>query len=369
VNIHERLRHARERAGLTGVQAAAATGIGGSTISEFESGKRTPSLSQLQRLATAYRRSTAFFFDEGPIATDVVLWRERPAEGAEDVETRFLRFCEQYHNLEVWCGERTPQALPLADGGTGTFGYPDAQRLAKQVRDQMQLGDRPGAVLLRVLEEIWGVKVLQAAFEPSGTAACAQSETFGAAVLLNALNARWRRNYDLAHELFHLLTWRLFRKAGEDAVARAGDHEEKLANCFASHLLMPEEAVRAAVEERTRNGRVAMEALFDVARQFDVSIEALIWRLHFLRRSPAGAEQTRKDIECAQRVARLYEQRERDEPLPWPARYQALAVKALRHGEISLGRFAEYLGLNRQEALRYVEEEATDGEEVQLAPA
>ena len=40
-----------------------------------------------------------------------------------------------------------------------------------------------------VIEEVCGVKVFHLDFEPSGTAASAVSETFAAAVLLNAKNA------------------------------------------------------------------------------------------------------------------------------------------------------------------------------------
>jgi hypothetical protein len=46
-----------------------------------------------------------------------------------------------------------------------------------------------------------------------------------------------------------------------------------------------------------------------------------------------------------------------------------LAIKALRRGEFAIGRFAEYLNINRQEAMRFVEQEVPDGEEVQVTPA
>jgi len=107
VGVPERLRSARQRAGLTGAQVRERVGIGESSLSEFETGKREPSLSQLNALAAAYRRSVAYFLDEGPIPQEVVLWRERPQEGSEDMEASFLRLCEQYHNLEVWTGDRT----------------------------------------------------------------------------------------------------------------------------------------------------------------------------------------------------------------------------------------------------------------------
>jgi XRE family transcriptional regulator, fatty acid utilization regulator len=368
--LHDRLRHARQKAALSGPQVQDRTGIGVSSLSEFENGKREPSLSQLQKLADLYRRSVSFFFAEGPIAAEPgVLWRLRPQENAEEIEARFLRLCEQYHNLEMWCDERATVSLPEAKGDAARFGYDGAEELAKQVRRDLQLGDRPGQCLLAVLEEACGVKVFHLAFEPSGTAASAVSETFGAAVLLNANNARWRRNHDLAHELFHLLTWSLFHPAAGGPMV-AGDWEEKLATAFASNLLMPSEPFRSAINCRVRDGRITFESLFDIAREFDVSVESVLWRMHFVyNRGQSKSDQTKSEIEQAKRLAPLLEDRESPKPHPWPSRYRALAIKSLRRGEIAIGRFAEYLGISRHEAMPFVEQEAQDDEEVQLAPA
>lgn len=367
--INDRLRYARERANLTGARVAELTGIGASTISEFEHGKREPNLSQLQKLALAYRRSVPFFLGEGPLPSEVVLWRERPEERAGEIESSFIRFCEQYHNLEIWCEDHRPAYLPPATGTADRFSYRQAKLLAKQVRDHLQLGDRPGQTLKRVLEEVCGIKVFHVDFEPSGAAASTLSDSFGPAVLLNANNRRWRRNFDLAHELFHLLTWQVFRGTNSATSVEASEGEEKLANCFASHLLMPDEAVRLAIDEHEKGGKVSFEDLFDIAREFDVSIEALIWRVHFLLRTQNDTDRTRQEVERAKQLLPLLEERDSDAPPRWPARYHALAVKALRHGDISMGRFAEYLNISRREATRYVQEEATDGEEVQVTPS
>jgi Zn-dependent peptidase ImmA (M78 family)/transcriptional regulator with XRE-family HTH domain len=370
MSINDRLRYARQRAGLSGAQVRERAGIGESSLSEFENGKREPSLSQLQKLAEAYRRSVAFFLAEGPLTPEpAVLWRMRPAQDAEQIELKFLRLCEQYHNLEMWCNERAPICLPPAAGDPARYGYAQAEELAKRVRQELQLGDRPGLCLMAILEEVCGVKIFHLDFEPSGTAASAVSDTFGAAVLLNSNNARWRRSHDLAHELFHLLTWPIFHPTAEAALI-AGEAEEKLATCFARHLLMPTDPFRTAINSRMRDGKVSFELLFDVAREFDVSVESVLWQMHFLYgRGPDGAEQTKQDIEKAKLLAPLLEDREDQKPHPWPARYHALAVKAMRRGELAIGRFAEYLNITRHEAMRFVEQEIPDGEEVQVTPA
>lgn len=369
----ERLKYARARSGLTLSQVRERTKIGESSVSEFENGIREPSLSQLQILAETYRRSVAFFLAEGPIPQEVVLWRQRPEVGAENIESRFLRLCEQYHNLEVWTGEPLPVRLPGSEGGRSAdrFTYADAEALAKKVRNDLSLGDRPALSLLAVLEEVCGVKVFHLDFEPTGTAASAQSETFGATVLLNRGSRRWRRNFDLAHELFHLLTWEAFRgDVGPDTTSTCADpQEEKFATCFARNLLMPADVLRVAIHAKARERNTTYDDLFDVARQFDVSTEALVWHMSFVGLLRESEDDLKSIIGHAQTLAPILEERDDTKPGPWPERYRALAIKALRRGAVSTGRFAEYLNIGRQEAMRFVEQEVTEDEEVPVTPA
>lgn len=342
--------------------------IGESSLSEFESSKREPRLSQLQSLAQVYRRSIAFLLGEGDIPREVVLWRQQPDPAtAGDIEAEFLKLCQEYHNLEVWCAEHRPSILPTATGNADSFGYRESEKLAYQVQSELRLGDRPGQSLFPVLEEVCGVKLFHLSFDPTGAAASTVSETFGSAVLLNAKNVRWRRNFDLAHELFHLLTWDIFRSSENGDGILASEKEEKLATCFASHLLMPADVTRLAISEVSESGTISFSNLFNVARQFDVSVEALLWRIHFLFNR--NEEDTRRDIERYRATSDIWEDREHDEPSPRPARFVALAVRAFRNGEMSQGRFAEYLGISRREATQFSEQEALEDEEIAIPPA
>jgi len=366
--ISERLKHARGRAGLTLDQVAEQAQIGASSLCDFERGKRDPKVSQLVALSKVYHRSVEFFLSEAPVPMEKVLWREKPEPGtAGMVETQFLQLCEQFHNLEVWCGERKKWYLPIAEGEARQFHYREAEDLAYQVASKLKLGDRPGQSLLWVLEEVCGIKVFHLAFEPTGTAACTKGE-FGSAILLNSDNVRWRRNFDLAHELFHLLTWDLFRTETNGDSCVPSEREEKYATCFASHLLMPTEVTRLAILEVLDGGRTSFDGLFDVARQFDVSMEALLWRMGSLfKERDEGV--TRADIENCRTVVRLYEEREDQTPPKRPGRFRALAIRALRHALISTGRCAEYLGISRKAAQRFLEQEGAEDEEIAVAPA
>lgn len=366
--LPDRLRLAREFVGLTQVEVSQRAGIGESSLSEFESGKREPSLTQLEALARTYHRSWTWFMESTPVETGpLVLWRQRPASGSPAIETRFLELCRSFRRLEVL--EREPAAPPLpgATGRASDWNYRMASELARTVRGTLALGDRPAPALLGVLEEVWKVKVFHLDFEPEGTAASHSSEDIGAAILLNRHSVRWRRNHDLAHELFHLITWNVFHG---DAGARddaAWEQEEKLATNFAAALLMPEEAFRAAVDERTHDGRIGPEALHDVARSFDVSIESAIWRLHFTygRRPEEGAA-TRDLIEKAKALTPSLTFRQDSPPPEFPARFEALAWRALRAGRLSVATFARTMNLSRAQVLRLLDQKGWNGEEIPI---
>ncbi len=363
-----RLKYARERAGLTGQQVQDRTGIGKSSLSEFEKEKREPSISQLDKLAKLYHRSISFFFEEGDIPSETVCWRKRPQEMevAKEAETRFLQLCKQYHNLEMWTNEKETPDIPYAEGSPDRFGYPEAENLATTVRKSLHLGDHPATELFTCLEEVWYIKIFHDDRLPDGTAISAVSETFGPAILLNANNAPARRPFDLAHELFHILTHRIFRSERTDCVN--SDKEEKLATCFAGNLLMPPEAIKSAVARKKKDeGKLPYETLIDIAREFGVSTEALLWHLHILyRRGKTGEAKTNEQIKNIKKLEINYPARE-NIPAPLiPQRYYDLAARALRNGEMSLGRFAEYVGISRHKAMEILERESVADEEIEF---
>ncbi|MEX2118688.1 MAG: XRE family transcriptional regulator [Pirellulales bacterium] len=367
MDLSEKLRMTRTALRLTLEAVSQRSGIGVSTLSEFENGRREPRLAQLKRLADAYHRTLAFFLEDQPQPSECVLWRQRPGSpSAEELQATLLDLAEKYHALEALCQQQTVFELPSVSAAAERFDYPAAAALARRVRNELGLGDRPGQSLLRVLEEVSNVRVFHLDFEPSGSAACTVSERFGAAILLNSKNVRWRRNFDLAHELFHLLTWKVFRQQGAQQAETPSEHEEKLATCFARNLLMPEEVFREAVDtHRAGTGTLGFDGLFEVAREFDVSVEAVVWQLGFVYN--IRPEKLQPTMAALREQINSWDVRGKDTPPRRPLRFEALARQALRKGLLSTGKYAEYVGITRREAMRLVEQEATEDVQIEVA--
>jgi len=357
MNIGERLRKAREAIGYTQPVAAGKSGIGVSSISEFETGKREPSFSQLSRLTEVYKKSIDFFLTDTVPAEAVPLWRGEPAteEERKETEARFRQLCEQYHRLELCRGEARKANLPKPDKtGRESFDYAQAGKLADKVRRELSLGDVPSSSLKKILEERFYVKIFYLEFP--GSAICAFDESFGGpAILLNKDSVLWRRNFDLAHELFHLLTWTIFRLSDAESTNPSED-EEKLANAFASRLLLPTDSVKDQVDSaRDSEGKITLEALDEIAREFGVSLEALLWRMLYLYNMPS--EKIAKYIDMAKRLKAVRPPRKSDEPDELPERYCSLAIRALREGKLSLMQFEKYMNISYREAEEYLTED------------
>jgi len=364
MDIGRRLRIARKAMGFTQKKASQRSEVGESSISAFEHSEREPSFSQLARLAEVYRKPIEFFLTDKPLIENVMLWCDPPAEEERKAcQMEFEQLCRQYQSLETVMGQRNQAKLPQLDIRAEEFSYRYANRLAEEAQKDFSLGEIPSMSLKKVLEEKFCVKLFHLEFE--GSAISTMSEEFGPAILLNRSSKSWRRNYDLAHELFHLLTWNIFRIPEPDN-AKPSEDEERFANAFASRLLLPTDPVKDKIESVVdEKGRIGFEALDEIAREFGVSLDALLWRLLYLYNKPA--EEIETYTARANHVKRNLPPRKSDKPDKLPERYCSLAIRALREGKLSLMQFAKYMGISYKKAQEYlIEDEGFKDEKISI---
>jgi len=343
LTIGEKLQDARKRVRFSQQEIAQKLGLSSaSAVCDWEADVRVPTVSQLQKLSTIFKRSVSYFLEQSVDPAAAVLWRKTNQKDPlrTEFEAKFIQLARQYRTLEVWTNAKPTGSIAELMAKEFPRDSDEAEELAETIWRVIGLGDRPGESLLRIFEEMYGLKVFHLDLTSECSSASYYDDEIGPAVLLSRKNIRWRRNYDLAHELFHLLTWKAAQSAGI-----TGDRAEQYADKFAEALLMPAPALKqSALKERNDKGSITIQGIEYIARQFDVSYEALGWRLKTVFHiEPEVAKALIKQLK---EMSSILPKRDRgDPPRVYPTRYIALAKDALRSGEIATHRFTEYLEL------------------------
>ncbi len=346
-----RIRDARVRLSLTQDTLAREAGFSSAQIiSQIEKGERDLKALELFNVAKA------LFLDVSQLITDElepptpVLWRESPSDNKELIEAEFLKRCRQYALVERLCNCSAERSLPAQRLRLKTMKYSDANALGERTWAQLELGNRPACGLTSLLEDAFGVKIWYKNLGEDGSAASTIG-TFGPAMLINSQEAPWRRNFSIGHELFHLITWESTSAGGAP-----DERVEKLANAFASALLLPSAAVREAFQPRIKDGSIGNVDLIEVARQFDVSTSALVYRLINLGAAdPTGLQALLDDtafrsLDKTSRIGRWLQ------PPTMPERFVRLAFLAYQRGNLSRPRLAEFLNASLTEVRDVLEE-------------
>ena len=209
--IASHLKTARKSLGLTLVEAAKRLGFPSyQTLKSLEDGQREIRASELLKLSKVYFVSIGRLLGEKEIQLgNTFLWRKPPqVKIKKQIEAEISYRCEQYNLLEKLLNLKAKRIQLFNVTIDDISSNNDVDNLSERFCDSLSLGSRPAFTLQKVLEQNIGVKIL---FEtiPEGSAISTFSNEFGAVIVINSDEAPWRRNYDLAHELFHLVTWKI----------------------------------------------------------------------------------------------------------------------------------------------------------------
>ncbi|MBW2020679.1 MAG: ImmA/IrrE family metallo-endopeptidase [Deltaproteobacteria bacterium] len=359
-----RAREARVAAGFSLAGAAKHLGFNNyQTLSAIEKGTRKINANELISMARLYGRSLDYFFEPEISPDPTPLWRKSTEISVKQIQRQFLSFLENYSNLENLLGlERRWKDIQrnYDKADFSARGFELADRLGAEIWDSLDLGSRPASNMLSVLENDLRIKVLHLPLpqENGISGACVVDETLGVGILINANDAPWRRNFDLAHELFHIVTWNVFthEEVGDGTVRTK---PEQYADAFASSLLLPKSHLLDALEEVAINKPIKLIDVIELAKDFGVSTEAILWRLVNLRVlekskvEKAVNDPRLREIDRVKRRGLYY----KDRPPKFPERYISLAWRCLMEGKISRGTFSEYLGIDRAGIDRYLKEQ------------
>jgi Zn-dependent peptidase ImmA (M78 family)/transcriptional regulator with XRE-family HTH domain len=358
--LEKRIMAARRAAGFSISEAAQKLGFKNyQTLSAIEKGARKINAHELIIIARLYGRSLDYFLESDVAPDPVPLWRKTAETDANRVQRRFLSFLEKYTNLEHLLGlkRKWKDIQKNYDRDDFSFdGFERADKLGAEIHNFLDLGSRPSSNLLYVLENKLRFKILHIPLGDGVSGASIVDNTLGVGILINANDAPWRRNFDLAHELFHVITWNVFSPE-EIGNGTKKTRPEQYADIFASSLLLPEAHLLDTLKETVTDNEVRIIDIIEVAKDFGVSTEAVLWRLvnlKILKKSQAQKVLDNpefRDLDHNMR-RKLYN---KDRPSKFPSRFISLACRCLMEGKISRGSFAEYLEIDRAEIDDYLE--------------
>ena len=284
--INKRLKMAREKAGLTQAQLAEKLGFKDrQTLAAIESGQRKLSAEELVRAIRVLNVDLDYLTDGFRLVGEGKFSWRADKNATENLlsafEERAGRWIATYRRLGEIQGIKTTVLQPrLALNERSSF--EEASADGEALGTEWGLGDTPALALERAIETNLGALVLYVD-APKGISGAACLLPGLNTILINRNEPEGRRNYDLAHETFHLLTWEQMPPEHKEPIE--GNHRgkgrhkrvEQLADNFAAALLMPERVLKVFWLAREKQDINVW--LNRTAAEFLVSAKALKWRL------------------------------------------------------------------------------------------
>lgn len=252
------------------------------TVSAIENGERRAKPEELATLIDHFGLDDDYFTDPFRLVGEGQFsWRQsgcahQALETYRDRAGTWLALYRALSSADERPGPSERRSLRLSEHATFEAAAAEAERLTITYK----MGEVPARELPRVMEDDFGILVLMVDMDDNMSgAACRLPELD--AVLVNRKENAGRRNFDLAHEFFHILTWDTMPpKPVEEAREKSGGSRiEKLANSFASALLMPRRLIEKFGEWQHLGAAERVTRMRKVADYFQVSVAALHWRL------------------------------------------------------------------------------------------
>jgi Zn-dependent peptidase ImmA (M78 family)/DNA-binding XRE family transcriptional regulator len=381
-HVGERLRIARETAGIKQADAAASIEVARTTLVAIEQGQRRIRIGELQQLAKLYGTSVNALLRQEAIHVDLAT-RFRRLVGSDDeaaeadaaaqlladlakaeVELENLLGVTRVHNY--------PPERPILRGDVRA----QAEQDAAELRQRLGLGINPVPDIITLLELELGVRVYVRKLDGRISGLFAYDEALGPCMLLNANHRRERRTQTAAHECGHFVSTRRqpeILREDEPEVSR----EERYANAFGRAFLTPARAVMQKFQEVTAGSdRVTRRHVIVLAHFFSVSREAMVRRLEELELTKPGtwdwfqANGGITDEQARQVLGDLStpDAQKADAARPTTLRLNLLVTEAHRQKLLSEGQLARLLHLDRVELREILDGQESEGSEADGVP-
>ena len=315
------------------------------TVSAIETGTRRMTATELMLAVEKLGAPLEYFTDPFRLVGEGHFsWRQAGVEvdHLEEYERAAGRWIAAYRSLAPQVGRNLP-LMRRALGLTRSSRFEAAMLAGERFVAEFNLGDAPASGLIEVMERELGILVLMVdAQQGISGAACRLPELD--TVIVQRQQVEGRRNFALAHELFHILTWDAMPpERFEEVLETGGNRVEQLANNFAAAVLIPTSTLEQTGSWANLVGEELIAKLNAVADKLRVTSSALRWRLVSLgelkpavaRSLPEGAL-----LNNGHKVVNAVA------PALFSRRFVEILAQAIEAGFVSVRRLAGVLGLD-----------------------
>ena len=360
----QRLISARKAAGISQAVAAERLSISRPTFIAIEKGTRDVKPEELMTLAKLYNTSLNRLMRQNAPPTQVaphlraVVEREGEDAGLDSAIAKLTEYVDDYMFL---LDKVQGHAIPTPPPQPARSPLPIerfAERQAIEQRHRLGFGDRePIGSLRKTLDEI-GVHVFIDGLDSKLAGLYAYIENFGYCILVNRRHPQARRRWTIAHEYGHFLFDRDRRGVDYAEPMQRKPENERFADAFAMHFLMPSEGVQRRFHDTyQQKGDVSVGDVLRIADYYGVSLMAMVLRLESLgliRRNSWDAIKASgakvRDIRAESGIEEIGDQ---DSVEIFPDRYLMLAIEAWSSEKITTSQFAKLMRKSIVEAREF----------------
>lgn len=379
LEVGERLRRAREAAGMSQANAAAVINIARTTLVAIEKGERRIRIHELQQLAKLYNTSINAILREEAIQVDLAPRFRKLLDSSDAAADQAVKLLAELATAEVELenlvgfrrAKNYPMERPILPGDVRA----QAEQDAMELRQWLGLGISPISDIITLLEMELGVRVYVRRLDSKISGLFAYDDVLGPCILLNANHPRERRTQSAAHETGHFISTRRHPEVLH-SLETENSREERYANAFGRAFLTPERGVKQKFQEVTAGAdRLTRRHVIVLAHFFGVSREAMVRRLEELRLVKPGtwdwfqSNGSITDDQARQVLGDLStpDSYKAEADRPTTLRLNLLAAEVYRQELLSEGQLARLLNLDRvelRELLGAVESEGSEADGV-----
>jgi Zn-dependent peptidase ImmA (M78 family)/transcriptional regulator with XRE-family HTH domain len=303
-------------------------------LSNIENGIRKVKPEELSVIMEMLEKPIEYFTDPYQLPDNQLFsWRAKTEMAMRECEPKAKGLVAAFRRFASLTGEGLVPIIPRL-ALTPDSSYENVMDIAEQLVGFLKLENLPGHARAEAVCQKLNIEIFYLDMPDEVSGASVRLDDF-CSLFINRNHTLARRNFSLAHELFHVLTWDVFRPehfSPEDN-GRVKKRSEQLADNFASALLIPASDISDRWEQ---SDKIDLKNWIETtAEDLQVSPPALFWRLVNL------GKLKRDDF-----PQDLHAPHTDDKPKPpvYSEKFANMMYKVFKQGDVSVRKTAKTLG-------------------------